>query len=358
MTARPCPIISSAFAPRLFLAAAIVLGVSIFFTGCPAPRTLEVKTQQGANPNEINVDEAKREGEVVWYTSMSERNAKPIADKFMEQYPFITCHVTRASTFQIVQRIEGEFKTTPRADVLHVLDPAVFVSLEQDGRLYHYLSSYAAKIPTNEQSSGYWSSCRAEVTVLAFRPGDTTPVTSWADLFPKLPPKAIIGLKDAEKSGSAYATYYLLREKYGYSFWDRMKKLQWRIYRTDRDMIAALQRGEVSVLAGVMADSAAKAGLRIVWPTDGAPLVIGPVAILATAPHPNAAKLFEDFLLSERGQTQLRDLTGAYGTLPGLAPPGKLLPLSKVPVLSPKASWDLYTALQPSLQDEYATNFP
>ncbi len=356
MTARRCPI-SGASAPRFLLAAAIGL-VVLLTAGCPAPRTLEVKTEKGANPNDISIDEARREGEVVWYTSMPERDVKPIADKFMEQYPFLTCQVTRASTFQIVQRIQTEFKSTPRADILHVLDPAVFVNLEQDGRLYHYLSRYAAKIPTNEQSSGYWASCRAVVTVLAFRPGDTTPVRSWSDLLAELPRGAIIGLKDAEKSGSAYATYYLLREKYGYSYWDRLKNLQWRIYRTDSDMIAALQRGEVSVLAGVMADTAADAGLRLVWPSDGAPLVIGPVGILATAPHPNAAKLFEDFLLSERGQIQLRDLTGAYAALPSLSPPGKLLPLNRVPVLSPKASWDLYTALQPSLQDEYASNFP
>lgn len=342
---------------RIVLAAAVGLAM-IALGGCPTPRTLEIKAEKAPNPNEINLDEARREGEVVWYTSMPEHDVKPIAKAFTAQYPFLTCQITRSSTFQIVQRIETEFKNTPRADVLHVLDPAVFVTLEQDGRLYHYLSRYAGKIPINDQSTGYWASCRAVVTVIAFRHGDTTPVRSWMDLLTKLPPNAVIGLKDAEKSGSAYATYYLLREKYGYSYWNRLKVKQWRVYRTDSDMIAALKRGEVSVLAGVMADAAADAGLRVVWPSDGAPLVIGPVGILATAPHPNAAKLFEDFLLSRQGQEQLRDLTGCYAELPGLAPPKNLMPLGSVPVLRPKASWDLYTAMQPSLQNEYSNNFP
>jgi iron(III) transport system substrate-binding protein len=38
--------------------------------------------------------------------------------------------------------------------------------------------------------------------------------------------------------------------------------------------------------------------IGIVYPADGAVLMIAPSAVLAKAPHPNAARLFFDFLFS------------------------------------------------------------
>jgi iron(III) transport system substrate-binding protein len=39
--------------------------------------------------------------------------------------------------------------------------------------------------------------------------------------------------------------------------------------------------------------------LAVVYPEDGAILMIAPSAVLASAPHPNAARLFMEFLLSK-----------------------------------------------------------
>jgi len=53
----------------------------------------------------------------------------------------------------------------------------------------------------------------------------------------------------------------------------------------------------------------ARAGnpIEIVFPEDGAPLVTSANAILAKAPHPNAAKVFTDFLFDKDGQQVLAD---------------------------------------------------
>ena len=39
--------------------------------------------------------------------------------------------------------------------------------------------------------------------------------------------------------------------------------------------------------------------LALVYPTDGALLMVSPSAVMANAPRPNAARLFMEFLLSE-----------------------------------------------------------
>jgi iron(III) transport system substrate-binding protein len=191
------------------------------------------------------------------------------------------------------------------------------------------------------------------VTGLAVRNPSGPAVRRWSDLL-SLPAKAVIGLKDAETSGSAYATYYLLRDQYGYSFWQRLAARPTKIYRNEEEMVDALVRGEADVLAGLMAEPAtAGKHVRIVWPADGAPIVVGPVAILAAAPHPNAAKLLVDFLLSAEGQTLMRNQTGDYPAREGISPPKSLPPLSELAVLRPRTRWELYTAMQDTLQAEY-----
>ncbi|MGD9519960.1 MAG: ABC transporter substrate-binding protein, partial [Armatimonadota bacterium] len=138
------------------------------------------------------------------------------------------------------------------------------------------------------------------------------------------------------------------------SFWYSIAERDPRVFRSEDEMLTALERGEVDVLAGVMADTLLiDKRARIVWPADGVPVVLGPVGILAGAPHPNAAKLFVDFLLSRTGQELIRSVTGAYPARPGLAPPEGLRPLSEISTLQSRAPWDLYTGLRDYLQSEY-----
>lgn len=333
-------------------AAMVLLG------GCPQPRPLEVTINAGpsaapSSQQEI-IAQARRERELDWYTSLPALDAQAIAQRFMQKYPFITCRVTRSSTFEIVQRVQNEIdRGQVMADVLHVLDTGVFVKLQESGQLYRYESPESKLLPPSLRSPGYWAACRVVVTALAVREGETLRPRSWSDLL-NLPRQTAIGIKDAETSGSAYATYYLLRDKYGYSFWTRLANRRVRIYRSEVEMLAGLRRGEVDVLAGIMAEPASREpGVRLLWPEDGTPVVLGPIALLAAAPHPNAGKLFVDFVLSREGQALLRDVSGGYPAREDLAPPKGLPPLHDLPVLWPRTRWDLYTALQDTLQAEY-----
>jgi len=337
---------------------AAALGAVVLVAGCPSSSPIEVTVSSGPTSSPTTRDEilaqAKREGEMNWYTSLAGEKADKIAERFMEQYPFITCRVVRSGTFEILRRVQAEIsRGEVQADVVHVLDPGAFVALQQAGHLYRYRSSQAKYLPPEMRSGDYWNACRVVVTVLATRREAGVRVDSWADLT-RLPPDTRVGIKDAETSGSAYATYYLVREKYGYALWEHVAHLHPRVYRSESEMLAALERGEVDLLAGVMANTlTTENDVRVIWPSDGAPVVLGPVAILEGAPHPNAAKLFVDFLLSHTGQELIRDVTGAYPARPGLAPPPDLRPLEQIPTLRTRAPWELYTQLRDYLQSEF-----
>jgi iron(III) transport system substrate-binding protein len=66
------------------------------------------------------------------------------------------------------------------------------------------------------------------------------------------------------------------------------------------------------------------------------PLTLAPVGMLSDAPHPNAARLFMDFILSQEGQRLLdTDLYGMYSMRPDVPPPPGQQPLAEVHPLLP-----------------------
>ena len=50
--------------------------------------------QEGSGPNLI--EGAKKEGQVVWYTTMNVSQSKPVVDAFQKKYPFVEPVLYRA----------------------------------------------------------------------------------------------------------------------------------------------------------------------------------------------------------------------------------------------------------------------
>ncbi|MGH7156281.1 MAG: ABC transporter substrate-binding protein, partial [Acetobacteraceae bacterium] len=70
---------------------------------------------------------------------------------------------------------------------------------------------------------------------------------------------------------------------------------------------------------------------------EGTPLTTVPAGILVGAPHPNAAKLFIDFILSKEGQELLdTKLYGMYSMRSDVPPPAGQPPLSAIHPLLPE----------------------
>jgi len=74
--------------------------------------------------------------------------------------------------------------------------------------------------------------------------------------------------------------------------------------------------------------------VEIVYPREGVPLVVSPSAITSFAPHPNAAKLFTDFIFSRDVQQVLADTEGLYSGHPQVTYPSDKPRLSDLKLLS------------------------
>ncbi len=73
--------------------------------------------------------------------------------------------------------------------------------------------------------------------------------------------------------------------------------------------------------------------VEIVFPKEGVPLVVSPTAITSFAPHPNAAKLFTDFIFSRDLQQVLADSEGLYTGHPDVKYPADRPKLSDLRLL-------------------------
>jgi iron(III) transport system substrate-binding protein len=352
---------------------AVIAAVSILLlAGCPPPGDSDIRvtvTDSGESGRELSRDEivslAQREGEVWWYTSLPEQQAQAYLDRFERAYPFINANLVRGSTFDIVRRIDRELaRGEVRADSLHVLDPAVFDDLRRRGELYSHDSQHARHLPPEYQDAGQWAAMRAVTICMAYdtsRMWDDETPSSWLDLLdPKW--RGRIGLKDAQTGGSAYSEYYLLREQYGVHFWRQMVEQRPQLFRSSADTLRALTSGQIDLAGGILGYSvygAIENGIPVaaIWPEDGVPMTIGPLAVLSRAPHPHAGIVFMEWALSQEGQQAIVEISGAYSLRDDIAPPPDRPRLSDLNILAQEGSWTEYRTRQDRLQSEYSRLF-
>jgi iron(III) transport system substrate-binding protein len=170
-------------------------------------------------------------------------------------------------------------------------------------------------------------------------------------------------MKDAQTGGSAYAQYYFLREKYGVSYWERFAEQDPVIYKSGDRTLQALVRGDVRVAAGVLGYKVYQYShfknepVEAIWPTDGVPVCLGPVAILRGSPHPNAGKLFVEYMLSTEGQSAITRLLGSYSPRGDVDAPEGRTPLSELKLFAAYDGWREYLEKQSALRAEYGTLF-
>jgi iron(III) transport system substrate-binding protein len=103
------------------------------------------------------IERAKKEGEVVWYTSAGLQDSKPMADVFQKDYPFIQVSIIRAGSGVLINRILNEARAQKGLfDVLNTNDESV-LPLKRRGLIARYVSSEAIAYEDDlKDKEGYW----------------------------------------------------------------------------------------------------------------------------------------------------------------------------------------------------------
>ena len=257
------------------------------------------------------IDGAKKEGALVWYMSASIEDAQAILLAFSKKYPFLKTDFFRAGSARLFNRIMNEARAGKVLFDLVAVRGLETHQLVKAGLLQPYVSPESAAYPAGfKDSKGYWVDYFDSYNVIGYNTQlvarDQAP-KSWEDLLdPKWKGKIAL---DEEN----FSWYGAMTQKWGKEKTQRyMRALakQDIQLRNGQTLIAQLMAaGEFSV-AMVLAHRIEKMkeqGAPVAWVTTLDPVTVSlhPIGIAAKAPHPNAAKLFVDFILSKDGQQLL-----------------------------------------------------
>ncbi len=313
-----------------------------------------------AQQREAAVDGAKREGQLALAHSVSLAGFPRFMQAFEAKYPFISTSagLYGAPTGRVLARVDGEMKAGALTfDALHVASLAPFLGLSRQGKLADYVSPELPAYPPEAHDRGQWATARIVGVIMAYN-RNTLPAAlvpkAWTDLLrPEFKGRKLV-IQDAA-AGTCFNQMYMLGQVLGPDFLKRLGAQRPIVVSTAAQLIDMLVRGEAMVGATVdhyraFEPQPVKAGIIGVYPAEGMPLAVAPIAIFKDAPHPNAARLFVDFVLSADGQEMLNtQIFQTYSMRTGFAAPPGQKPLAETNPLVPKDLADYERA---------AANFP
>jgi iron(III) transport system substrate-binding protein len=251
---------------------------------------------------------ARKEGQVVFYASMEAVSAQKIVAAFEKKYPFIKVDAIRIGSERMATRLVAEAQARKvRADLVQQ-SGFDFYGVLQKGLFDSYFSAERAAFPPDyRDDKGLWVMPAATLNVIAYNKkmvsaGDV-PKSFWDLVEPKWKGQLLMD-ENESKWMAGMISYYgeakamdLMRKLAG-------QNIQFRVgHSLLQTLLAAGERAVVVVAFANGVDRLKKDGAPIEW--VGADPIIGLTfgsAVVKEAPHPNAARLLNDFLLSREGQ--------------------------------------------------------
>jgi iron(III) transport system substrate-binding protein len=302
-----------------------------------------VAQDTGVAAQDARVAAAKKEGTVVWYTSLALPSAEKVAKLFEAAYPGIKVDVHRTGSQRVLQRLMQELQAgIKNADVVHTSDAGHFVLLKSKQLLARHTPPGTEKFPAGfKDRDGYYYGLRATVNVIAYNTKTVTAADApktWKDL---LDPRWKGKLVTAHPGYSGViATHVLaLVNLVGWDYFKQLAQNRVMIVQSAVDPAGVVASGEraVAVDGGEYTFYQTKKKgnpIEIVYPKEGVPLVVSPTAITVFAPHPSAARLFTDFTFSREIQQVLADSEGLYTGHPEVKYPADKPKLSDLKLLT------------------------
>jgi iron(III) transport system substrate-binding protein len=269
---------------------------------------------------------AQKEGKVVWYTSLDLPAAERVGKSFEAKYPGIACRVERSGAERVFQRIGQEYASRIHAvDVVQSSDAAHFIVWKRDGLLAPYVPEDVAKHYPIEHKDpdGTFATFRAWLSVIGYNTSlvkaEEAP-KSFADLLdPKWAGK-IVKAHPGYSGTIMTATFQMARDL-GWGYFEKLAKQRIMQVQSSADPPKKLALGERAVMADGneynMFQLKEKGDpVEIVYPAEGAPLIVGPNGVFKDAPNPNTARLFQSYCFTPECQQLIIDAGGLRSVHP------------------------------------------
>lgn len=299
----------------------ILLAIAGESWSAEAPRELQVP--------QAWIDGAKREGKVVVYGSDSPQNARDTRQAFNKRYPFINVEFTNAPTVVRFEKVLLSAKQgKPIADLVTAIggssaayvDSSVLADMSQLPIWNNY--------PSETKLQGkYISGPFTRHWGLAYNTsvvGKSDLPNSWEDLLqPKW--KGAIAANSITRSVTFTPLWYAWGAEKATKFLEGLMANGLQVRKEGADAaVLMLAGGEFSLVitaAEYQVQEDQHKGMPVEWlALDPLPTTTGGLmGALKDAPHPNALRIYVNWLLSEEGQRVYSTVTGFFPIHPKLA---------------------------------------
>jgi ABC-type Fe3+ transport system substrate-binding protein len=275
-------------------------------------------------PNDDLISAAKAEGTLTFYHTTAIDPTAVWTGAFTKKYGITTQNV-RGPSYPLFERWLTEERVGQHvADVIQITDTVLIESAHDEKLIADYTPASAAGIRPEMKKEGVWYTAFVNAMGIAWNSKLVSPEEEklireggWNVLTdPRW--KGRIATGTPASGGSSYSYVYMFlggkRDQFGPDFLAKMAALKPQVYDSKSPMYDRLAAGEHAIV-----DQASQsdmggfylkgAPIRWVFPAP-TPANLTVQTISAGAPHPNAARLFQDWAMSHEGQAAWFSVAG------------------------------------------------
>ena len=253
------------------------------------------------------VEAAKREGEVVYYASMNLSEANALMGEFEKRYPFVKVRLHRTGSEKLLSRVLTETRAKRNlADVIQTVEFSMHI-FGRAGILARYVPQSNSLYPKEFKDEGFWTTVYYNAYVTGYNTKLVAPSIlpkTYDDLLdPRWKEKLMI---ESTKADWFAGMLQIMGQDRGINYMRALAKQQ-PSPREGHELLAQLvAAGEGVFDINIPAASVERMKERsapIDWIALGpVPAIMVGIGVANQAPHPHAAKLFLEFVLSRDGQ--------------------------------------------------------
>lgn len=280
---------------------------------------------------------AKKEGRVVFYTSLVQNGVEQLIEKFNETYPEIEVEFIRLGSNPLIERFATEFNAGRHlADVMSTAPDERLFQGAKDGWMAKWTPPEIGNFPASANYQDMMFTIVQTREALIYNknlvPEGERP-TTWNDLFnPKW--KGKVGMNPPWRSVTMQAIVALWEDQGIKDPAQKMKDNNVRFFEGSAGVVQAVIRGDVAVaeLGDLPLNEVLARGAPIgfIYPKEGTIYSDNVAFAAAKAPHPNAAKVFVNWMLTANGQVDLQNCCGLPGVRNGVPPMSHIPPTAQI----------------------------
>ena len=266
------------------------------------------------------LEAACKEGTLTVYHGTWTDAQEAQVKRFKERFPCVDVKMFELIAAQLREKFLSETRANRFiADIVQDSDPGILDNEARDGILMNYAVSNDKAYADAVKHTGFWYPLRLALVGIAWNTdkvsdAEAAKLADWKNIADPVW-KGRSGVVDPSGGGVTFLPWYAWDKLYGPNFFQLVGANKPRIFGGINPAASSLASGDIAVLfnaseTGLLPLLANGAPIKWSLPEPG----VGPVTgqgIPAHAPHPNAAKLYQEYAFTLEGYGEWQRLGGA-----------------------------------------------